>query len=220
MTRWAGGAGIAFVVLAIASAAAQGDVPSTDAANATEEFARFYGDEDNHVRAVISAVLGLVGQFFFLWFIGGLWSLLRSSAGATTTPTMVLVLGGAGSFTLGALEHVIGNMVGIVLNFSEGGYRLDPGLALILSGLAQGMFLAAMIATAAAALAAGLLARSTGVLPGWLLWVAVAMTVLALPTIPPLSFLAAVLFAFWVIVISVALIQRGHPQPLGATSPR
>ena len=45
MRRWAGAAGLAFVVLAIASAAAQGDVPNTDAANATEEFARFYGDE-------------------------------------------------------------------------------------------------------------------------------------------------------------------------------
>ncbi len=77
-----------------------------------------------------------------------------------------------------------------------------------------------MIATAAAALGAGLVARRTRALPGWLLWIAVAMTVLALPAIPPLSFVAAILFAVWVIVISVVLIRQGEPELLDTTGPR
>ena len=71
MRRWAGISGLAFIVLAFISAAVQGGVPDPEAGDATEQFARFYADEDNHSRALISALLGMVGQFFFLWFLGG-----------------------------------------------------------------------------------------------------------------------------------------------------
>lgn len=212
MRRWAGIAGILFVALAIGSSVVRGDVPSTDAKDAMEQFARFYGDGDNHSKALASAVLGVIGQFFFLWFLGGLWSTLRTAAGATSTPTIVLALGGAGFFTLGTMEHLVGNVVGITLNFSDG-YVLDPGLALILSDLATGVFLAAMVAAGAAAVAAGLVIRRTKVLPGWLLWLGVAIAALALPVIPPLAFIAAVLLAVWVVVISAVMIQRNEPEP-------
>ncbi len=219
MRRWAGFAGIAFVVLAFAAQLVQGDVPSTETSDATEQFARFYADEDNHSRAAVSAVLGLVGEFAFLWFVGGLWSTLRTPT-ATTTPSIVLVLGGASSFVLGTLVHLVDNVVGIILNFSEsGGYQPDPGLALTLSALAGGIFLAAMLAAGATTLAAGLMIRQTGVFPRWLLWVGVAITVLSLTTIPLFAYVAALLLAVWVVVVSVGMIRRADPEPGGATAP-
>jgi hypothetical protein len=217
MRRWAGIAGILFVVLAIASTLVQGDVPDTNAQDATRKFAEFYSDDDNQSKALASAALGMLGQFAFLWFLGGLWSTLRSRAAATTTATMVLVVGGAGFFALGMVEHLVGNVVGIALNFAEeGGYELDPGLAILMNDLATGAFLAAMMAVGGAALAGGLLIRQTRALPGWLLWVAVAIVVLTLPAIPPLSFVAAILLAVWVVVISVVMIQSNEPEVASA----
>ena len=213
MRRWAGIAGIAFVVLAFAAQLVQGDVPSTETGDATERFARFYADEDNYGRAALAAVLGLVGQFAFLWFVGGLWSTLRTTT-ATTTPSIVVALGGASFFVLGTLEHLVDNVVGIILNFSEsGGYQPDPGLALTLSALAGGIFLAGMIAAGATTLAAGLMIRQTAVFPRWLLWVGVAITVLSLTTIPLLSFIAALLLAVWVVIVSAEMIRRAQPEP-------
>jgi hypothetical protein len=213
MRRWAGLAGIAFVVLAFAAQVVQGDVPSTDTSDATERFALFYADEDNQARAAVSAILGLVGQFAFLWFVGGLWSALRTPT-ATTTPSIVVALGGAGFFVLGALEHLVDNIVGIILNFAEGGgYQPDPGMAITLSGLAGGIFLGAMIAAGTTALAAGLIIRQTAAFPGWLLWVGFAMAVLSLTTIPPLVLIAALLLAVWVVVISVTMIRRDDAEP-------
>jgi hypothetical protein len=216
MRRWAGLAGIAFVVLAFAAQLVQGDVPNTETSDATEQFALFYADEDNHAKAVVSLILGLVGQFAFLWFVGGLWSTLRTTT-ATTTVSIMVALGGASFFVLGSLEHVADNVVGTLLNFSEGGgYQPDPALAMTLRGLATGTFLAAMIAAGATALAAGLMIRATGAFPRWLLWVGVAMVVLALPAVPLLTLVAALLLAVWVLVISVTMVRRDDPEPASA----
>ena len=54
----------------------------------------------------------------------------------------------------------------------------------------------------------------TRALPVWLAWVGLVIAALCLATIPPLTFIAAILLAVWVLVISVLMIQaemRGAP---------
>jgi len=207
MNRWTGISGLAFVVFAFVSALVQGDTPSTEDADATEQFARFWADSGNQGQALAEAITGFVGLFFFLWFLGGLWSRLRSAESGTTPATLVVVAGGAAFVAIGAVEHAVTNVVGITLNFSDG-YQLDPGLALILDELGTGLFIAAMLAAGAMTAATGVVIRQTGVLPAWLGWVGFGIAVLALPAIPSLSFIAALLLAVFVVAVSVVMLTR------------
>jgi len=205
MRRWAGIAGIVFVVLAFVSRAVPGNVPDTDKRDAIARFAKFYAD-----NAVIGFVLGVVGLFAFAWFLGGLWSTLRNAEGAATMPTIIVAVGGAAFVTLGMAYHAFSDVVGVTLHFSKG-YTVDkgfdPGTALLFTSVAQGIFLASMLAVGAATAAAGVIILRTRALPVWLAWVGIAIAVLCLATIPPLTFLAAILLAIWILVISVLLIQ-------------
>jgi len=206
MRRWSGVAGILFVALAVISPLIRGSVPGTDKADAMAKFARYYADSSHQSQALASAITGIIGLFFFAWFLGGLWSLLREAEGAPATPTIIVAVGGAAFIALGALEHVVHNTIGITLHFSDG-YRLDPGLALVLEDLGTGIFLASMLAVGAATAAAGFVILRTRVLPVWLAWVGFLIAVLALPVIPPLSFLGALVLALWALVVSLLLLR-------------
>jgi hypothetical protein len=204
-----------FVILAIVSPFVRGDVPDTDNAHAVRDFARFYGKSSHQDRALVAATLGLLGLFLFLWFLGGLWSILRQAAGATTAPTIIVAVGGAGFFVLGALSHIVGNIIGITLHYSDG-YKLDPGLAVVLDELSTGTFLAAMIAIGAAIAAAGVVIQQTRALPVWLAWIGFLLALLALVLIPLLSFFAGLLLAFWVLVVSALMITGPERAAVGS----
>jgi hypothetical protein len=210
MRRWAGIAGIVFVVLAFASRAVPGNVPDTDKRDAIARFAKFYADKSHNDNALIGFVLGVVGLFAFAWFLGGLWSTLRNAEGAATAPTIIVAVGGAVFVALGMAYHAFSGVVGVTLHFSKG-YTIDkgfdPGTALLFTSVAQGIFLASMLAVGAATAAAGAVILRTRALPVWLAWVGIAIAVLCLPVIPPLTFIAAVLLAIWILVISGLMIQ-------------
>src|SRR5204862_535923 len=103
MKRWSGLAGIVFVVLAVISPLLRGGVPGTDKADAMAKFTRFYADSSHQSAALASAITGVIGLFFFAWFLSGLWSLLREAEGAPATPTIIVAVGGAAFIALGAL---------------------------------------------------------------------------------------------------------------------
>jgi hypothetical protein len=213
MRRWTGIAGIVWVVLAFVSRLVRGNVPSPDGKHAVQKFADFYATKSHQSHALVGAVLGLLGLFFFAWFIGGLVSRLREVEGGPGAATIVMVVAGAAFVALAAMEHALDNGVGITLHFAKD-YKLDPGLAAVASTMATGAFLGAMLAIGAATTAAGLLIMRTRVFPVWIAWIGFAVAVLSLPTIPPLSFLAALVLAVWTLVISVLLLtSTGEPAP-------
>jgi hypothetical protein len=210
MRRWSGIAGVAFVVLAIASRIVRGSVPDTDPSGALDKFSAFYRDHTHNDHALIALVIGFIGLFAFTWFLGGLWSLLRAAEGAVTPPTIVVAVGGAAFVALGLVSHILEDGVGITLHFSKG-YTVDngfdPGTALLMASLGTGAFLAAMLALGSATAAAGLVILRTRALPVWLAWVGFAIAVLCLPVIPPLSFIATILLIIWTIAISVVMLR-------------
>jgi len=207
MRRWSGIAGIVFVALAVASAGVQNSKPNTLKVGAVQKFVNFYADKSHNTHDLVSTVLGIIGLFFFAWFIGGLWSTLRDAEGTTSAPTIVVAIGAAGFFALAAMGHLVGGVVGISLHFDKS-YRLDPGLAIVLTDLATGIIMGAMMAMGAAIAATGVLIRRTRVLPFWVAWFGFVIALLALPVIPPLSFIAAFLFGIWTLVISVLFLAR------------
>jgi hypothetical protein len=219
MRRWSGIAGIVFVVLAFVSRLVPGNVPDPDKRDAIARFAKFYADKSHNDSAVIGFVLGVVGLFAFAWFLGGLWSMLRNAEGAATAPTIIVAVGGAAFVALGMAYHAFADVVGVTLHFSKG-YTIvngfDPATALLFSSVAQGIFLASMLAVGAATAAAAAVILRTRALPVWLAWVGLVIAALCLATIPPLTFVAGILLAVWVLVISALMIQadvRGTPAP-------
>ncbi|TML60478.1 MAG: hypothetical protein E6G17_10125, partial [Actinobacteria bacterium] len=67
MKRWSGITGILFVALAVASAGVQNSKPNTLKVGAVQKFATFYADKSHNSHALLSAVFGLLGLFFFAW---------------------------------------------------------------------------------------------------------------------------------------------------------
>jgi hypothetical protein len=214
MRRWTGIAGIVWVVLAFVSRAVRGNVP--DASNGKHGVAKmgeFYATKSHYDHALPAAVLGLIGLFFFAWFLGGVVSRLREADGVPGPAMIVMALGGAAFIALAAMEHVLDNGVGITLHFVKD-YKLDPGLTTVASTMATGAFLSAMIAIGAVTSAAGVIIMRTRTFPVWIAWIGFAVAVLSLPMIPPLSFIAALLLAIWTLAISVlSLAQSGAPAP-------
>ncbi|HEV8296864.1 MAG TPA: hypothetical protein VGQ20_06205 [Acidimicrobiales bacterium] len=217
MKRVAGVAGLVFVVLAFVARFVAGDRPDPSGDNAPAKFAEFYADSAHQTRALVSTVLGVIALFAFLWFLGGLWSRLRNADGDATTPTIIVAAGGAAFFALGVVSHLANDILGITLKFSDG-YELDPGLAVVLSFLGDGAFMASMVAVGAATAAAGVIILRTNALPKWLAWIGFALAVLSLPLFPPLSFLAALLLAVWVVAASIVLL-RDKVAASGTTNP-
>jgi hypothetical protein len=209
MRRWSGIAGLVFVVLTIASRAVRGNLPDTDKRNALASFTKFYAEKTHNDHALVAIVLGFVGLVAFSWFLGGLWSTLRSAEGGPTMPTIVVAVGGTAFVALGMVFHVFSEGMGVTLHFSKG-YTIDngftPGTALLFASLATGLFLASMLAVGAATAAASVVILRTRTLPVWLAWIGIAIAVLSLPSIPPLSFIAAVLLAIWTLIISALMI--------------
>lgn len=220
MRRWSGIAGVVFVVLAVASRAVRGSLPDGNKRDALARFAKFYADKTHNDHALVAVALGFIGLFAFAWFLGGLWSLLRSAEGGPTMPTIVVAVGGAAFVALGMVFHLFSDGLGVTMHFSKG-YTIDKGFdagtALLLASLATGAFLASMLAVGAATAAAGLVILRTRTLPVWLAWIGIAVAVLCLPAIPPLTLLAAVLLGVWILVISGFMILGGDTANPEAT---
>jgi len=210
MRRWTGIAGIVWVVLAFVSRLVRGSVPDPSGDHAVDKFASFYAKTSHQDHALTSAVVGLIGLFFFAWFVGGVISRLREAEGAPGAAMIVMSVAAGAFVALAAVTHVFDDSIGITLHFSSS-YKLDPGLAVVMSTAGTGAFLASMIAVGAATAAAGVMILQTRALPVWIAWIGFAIAVLSLPTIPPLSFIAALLLAVWAVAVSVALLMETSP---------
>jgi hypothetical protein len=143
MRRWSGIAGLVFVVLAFASRAVRGSVPDTDTRDALARFTKFYADSTHNDHALVAIVLGFLGLFAFAWFLGGLWSMLRTAEGGATMPTIIVAVGGAAFIALGMVAHVFSEGVGVTMHFSKGytiDHGFDPGTALVMASLGAGAF--------------------------------------------------------------------------------
>lgn len=215
MRRWSGIAGIVFVILAFGSRVVRGSMPDPAGRDALARFTAFYSDKSHNTHAVVAVVLGFIGLFAFAWFLGGLWAVLRQAEGAATAPLIVVVARGAAFVALGVVFHLFADGVGVTLHFGKG-YTVDKGFdagtAVLMSSIAQGAFLGSMLAVGAATAAAGVAMVRTRVFPIWLAWIGFAIAILCLPSVPPLTFIAALLLAIWTLVTS-GLMLRGDTPP-------
>jgi hypothetical protein len=164
-----------------------------------EEIVDFYRDDRNAILA--ASTLHVLGGFLFLWFVAALASVLDAGGSPVWLRRAALVGGTAGGALLLAMTG--GHSTGATTDTE----LLTPDTAIVFWRVAHGFFVGAEIALAVFLGALSILALRRLVLPRWLGWFGIIVTVLLL--IPPIGW-AALLFLLplWLIAASVILWRR------------
>lgn len=164
-----------------------------------QEIVDFY--RDDRVAILIAATLHGLGGFLFLWFLGSLRGRLDGN-GSPRWLTATMFAGGVAGAAL-MLALMGGQSTGATTDKE----LLTADSALVFWRLAHGFFVAAEIALAAFLGALSILALRGVLLPRWLGWFGLVVTVLLL--IPPIGWLALLfLLPLWLIVASVVLWRK------------
>jgi hypothetical protein len=196
LERLAPWSGVVFVVLFIVSAALLPfdfmDDPDSLATSFADEMGRFLG----------AAQLAVIAGAALLWFSGTLASALLAN-GAGHRLAGIARIGGAAAATLliaGAI--VLG--AGALRADEDGSIAPETATAVADIGLiliAAAMPVAAAVLVGATAVAA---LRTRRILPTWLAWVSVVLSVALV--ILPINFIAVAVFAIWVLAVSGLMI--------------
>ena len=198
--------GIVAVALIVVSFIVSGETPDTD--DPLQEVVTFYTDNDSEQMA--AAILLGFGALFFLFFATALRNVLRRAerdgAGAST-----LSFPGAIVFAVGATIFA-----GIGFTLGDAVDDVEPPTIQTLHVLNNDMFLTVAVGLFAFLLGTGIAVVRTGVLPAWLGWVAIVVSVLA---ITPIFFIAFAVMGLWVLVVSVLLTLAADGAPPSAAPP-
>jgi hypothetical protein len=189
--------GVVFVVLAIIGFAIGGEPPGAD--DPPEEIVQHYVDNDSSV--MFGAALATIAATFAVFFFGYLRKVLRAAEGAGGMLSLV-AFAGAVIFALGI---AIDSMISFTL--AETAEDIDPTAVQGLQALWDNDFLPLALGTQVLWFATGLSVVLHGALPKWLGWVAIVLGVIA---VTPIGFVAALLGAIWILIVSVMLTQRAR----------
>ena len=204
--RTAGWAGIAFVALSTVWAVVQVSVgPPELGKSSTEEFTSFYGDQSNRISLIL-ATLGLaLAGFAFLWFLGGLRSVLRRTEGDTVALSATAMMGGVVLVGLLFVFNAIQVAVPWALEESDH-FRLDPDTARLFEGLSYLLAIQAAFVGAVFVGAASQLFRRAGIYPTWLVWSGLVIAALNFLLAAPIHGVSLILLLPWVLVVSIRMI--------------
>jgi hypothetical protein len=155
--RWARGAGVAFVVLAVAAFIVGGETPTVD--DPAEEVLSYYDGDRGQV--LVSALLFAFALGFWVWFAGALANNLRERGQGRVGAT---VIGAVAAF---ASVQLVSTAVNAVLAYSvaEDG---EAGVAKALFDLTWTLDLLAAVPSAVFFVAASVGLRRTALIPSWL----------------------------------------------------
>lgn len=194
--RWAGLAGIAYVILYIAAFALGIEVGASD-----REILEYYGDSGHRAKEVAAFFVIAAAALAFLLFASRLRQLLRPSGDT------LAAIGWAGAVTYAALT-LAGNAVSRATAFAAmetDTFELEPntrrvleaaGFLLLVSGALAAMLLVVTVSVAAV---------RARILPRWLGWagfVAAALLPLAI------GFIGFLVLFLWVLATSIVLVAR------------
>ena len=211
--RWVGAAGLVLGATTILSFLVAFGAP--EAIRSDERILDWYGDSSNQLRFIVATLIGGLGGLALVVFIVGLKRML-DSAGAPGLLAEVAYVGGIVLVAMIAVGGAIGSSLAATLVFSDT-FELDPDTARIVLTIGN-IWLPAFAGVPGALYlgATSLACRRTGLLPGWLVWLGLALT--------PLVFLAwpgfginTYLLAVWVLLVSVVLLRR-RSEPALETS--
>ena len=202
LERMAPLSGVAFAVLVLVGIGLTSDLGFLDP---PQDLAKVYVDDSGRVLA--GAQVLVLAAFLLVWFVGTLRTRIHSAEGgpcrlASTAfgggvAAAALLLAGAVAFAVAALR-------------AEDAGAIDPNAAATLTDFGNVLLAAAApvalgIVTAATALAS----LRTGILPTWLGWISVVLSVGLV--ILPINFMVVVLFLVWAVIVGILLYLQPGP---------
>jgi hypothetical protein len=196
--RWAGLAGLAFVVLYVAAFSLGIEVGESD-----QEILDYYADGGNRANEVVAFFLIAGAALAFVVFAGGLRSLI---ARAETGPAPLAALAWAGGIGCAVLV-LAGNAVSRATAFAamESAFQLDPNTRRLVEGVGFLLFVSGALAAILLVVAVSVAALRHGVLSRWLGWAGFPVAAL-LPL--AIGFVGFLVFIVWILAVSAALVFR------------
>ncbi|MFU8872791.1 hypothetical protein [Micromonospora sp. SL4-19] len=205
LPRSTGVAGLATVVLLFGGQLliqVGGGEPAFDASAAA--IADYFGARDQTLFA-IGTYLNVVAVVLFLWFVGGVYTLLRDDWRAT----IALISG-----VLGVAPVLTAGWELAVYRVPEG---VDSQIARLAFDLGNLSFASGWVALGSFAVASGWAGLATRALPRWLSWwiVAAGVCLVAARAVwaTPIWLVGYAFFWLWVVALSVRLLRWRRPQP-------
>ena len=219
--RWAAATGVEFAIVLVVANLIAGKPPKYNA-SAARDVSWLH---DKHKAILVGAILSGIAIVLFLWFLASFAGTFRE-AGQRRLST-IMYGAGVATVTLAAAGEAV------YVSLTRLSYFVDPKTV---QGLYAGTsFIFAQIwwPVLALTLATVLAVRRSGALPEWYAWLTLAGSVvfligaLSLKTsgffsvTGGMSFIAFLVFAVWVLVSSVLLVQKTATATMGApaTSP-
>jgi hypothetical protein len=195
--------GIVFVVLMLVGASFALDVPKGDAS--AQEIASYFTDSGTHMRNIVGAYLWVLGGLAFLGFVAGLRSVLRRAEGDPGTLSNVVFGAGVVFTAVWSVSAAALASVAYAVKFSDAAVT-NPDLVRVLPQLGSLLLLlGGGFAGILLVLATSVLTLRTGVLPRWLAWFGIIVTIALVFDVTYMNILPLVA---WVLGASIALLRR------------
>ena len=214
--RWAGLAGIVFVVLVVITIVISGSPPKSD--DAVSKIRDYYIDHRSNL--LWANLVGVVGIPFILWFVVVLRELFRGDRLTTALGTFSLA-----GLLVTAPMAMIGGALSVSVIYIDGAAQTYRPETLRLVYDAQSLAFAATSAGIAAfALGAALAIRRSGALPRftmWLAWLAVLGSVVTMFTVldagaATIGLVGVTTFALFILVTGITMAAGKVKAPTGA----
>jgi hypothetical protein len=217
--RWSALAGAVFAILIIIAGFMPGSPPKTS--DPASKVVSFVNDHQDAIRW--QSVVGALGTFALLWFLGAVWRVLRRAEGGNPRLTVVAIIGAVFAAVMGAVGSIFLAGIGIVGVAGAGGPANLRVLYILSTNLGFGVVLGVSVFLAAF----GIVIVRSGILPKWLGWVGLLFALTSLASVPTvastrdvfmaLGFVSYIGTTLWLLVVSIMMFAgRGSEASMSA----
>jgi hypothetical protein len=199
--RWWPVTGILFVAFYIVGLAL---ISSPDSGDTDAQILAHYAKRSNRVDDFIAFFLILGAVLLLIWFLALLRNRLAQSEGTAGTLTSLATGAGLAAAALWVVSDTLFAAPSAVTSETSK-FHLDPNTYRLLNDIGYGIWFSGTTIMAILVVATAILARRTGLLPKWLVWLSypVALTMLV-----AFFFIPFLIMLGWILVVSVTLIVR------------
>ena len=203
IARWASLGGILYVVLfIIGTILIFSGEPDSDAPPG--QVIRYYSDSGHRDKIAIGWIVGGLGVFFFLWFLGSLRRTVRRLEGEDGFLTTLTTIGGTVYATL-AFAALAVNMGIRTMSDDTFHHVVYPGLIHAADDASYILHATGGAGASAMILAATIAGMRAAAVPTWAGWLGVLAGILALASI---AFFPQAAIAIWILVVSAGMFVR------------